>query len=86
MVPEQNLNVQGRRSPITTILIISLVLGGAIFLLNRVITASANTSDYTLILGTYPTISGSAIDSCLLCHTTNPPSLDGYKLNPWCCL
>ena len=70
MSSEQNPN--GKRSPIITILIISLVLGGGIFLLNRVITASAASSDYALMLGTYPNLSGSRIDSCSLCHTSAP--------------
>ena len=69
---------KGRRSPITTILIISLVLGGAIFLLNRVITASANSSDYSLAMGTYPQIAGSRIASCSLCHTSSIPNLNPY--------
>ena len=78
MSPEQNYNGRGRRSPVTTILIISLVLGGAIFLLNRVITASANTSDYALIRDTYPNIIDSRIDSCSLCHTSSVPLLNPY--------
>jgi hypothetical protein len=77
MDTEQYPTGKGRRSPVVSILIISLVLGGAIFLLNRVITASAASSDYVLMLGTYPNIAGSRIDSCSLCHTSAP------NLNPY---
>jgi len=69
---------KGGRSPVITMLIISLVLGGAVFLLNRVITASANTSDYSLALGTYPIISGSRIGTCQFCHTSSIPNLNPY--------
>ena len=78
MVTEQIPNEKGRRSPITTILIISLILGGAVFLLNRVITASANSTDYSLAMGTYPQIVGSRIASCSLCHTSSIPNLNPY--------
>lgn len=78
MVPEQKINGQGKRSPFTAILIISLVLGGAIFLLNRVITASANSSDFSLAESTYPNIVGTRIDSCSLCHTASIPSLNPF--------
>ena len=72
-------NAKGRRSPVITMLIISLVLGGAVFLLNRVITASANTSDYSLALATYPNISGSGIGTCQFCHTNNVPEFKSIR-------
>jgi len=52
-------NPKRKLTPITTILIISLVLGGAFFVLGQVITASANRSDVSLETGT-PTVDPTA--------------------------
>jgi hypothetical protein len=63
--------------PLGLTLVASLVLAGGLLWLNRISTVSANTSDFSLAESTYPTIVGSRIDNCSLCHSS-VPSLNAY--------
>src|SRR5512135_2432479 len=40
--------------------------------------ATANSTDKSQAISKYPFISGTRLDSCSLCHTSNIPSLNAY--------
>lgn len=71
------LLVRRKLLPLGLMLVVSLMLAGGLLWLNQISSVSANTSDIALAESTYPTIVGSRIDNCALCHSSVP------SLNPF---
>jgi hypothetical protein len=63
---------------------LTLAVGGIFILLALLLTltpsnrATANSTDKSLAITKYPSISGTRLDSCSLCHTSNIPALNPY--------
>jgi len=55
-----------------------LVIGVAAYTLTHTTGASANSNDLSNARSKYPSISGTRLDSCSLCHTSSIPSLNPF--------
>lgn len=55
-----------------------LVIGVAAYTLSHTTGASANSNDLSNARAVYPSISGTRLDSCSLCHTASIPSLNPF--------
>jgi hypothetical protein len=78
------LNTNPHPHEIKIRLVLASIIGAAVLVvltlvwLTQSTAVKANSTDFALALGKYPTISGSAIGSCSLCHTGSVPALNPY--------
>ena len=56
----------------------SLVLLVVVYTLSRTTGASANSNDLSNAVSAYPSISGTRLDTCTLCHTSSIPNLNPF--------